>query len=321
MKHLRNGLCLAAWALTVLGSAAAYAQQPFPSRVIRIVASEAGTSNDLASRLVAEELQRSLGQPVIIDNRGGGVIAGSVVAKSPPDGHTLLHYGTTFWLLPLMRTEVPYDPIKDFIPIIGSISSINVLVVHPSLPVKSVKELIAFAKSRPGRVDYSSAAAGTSNHLAAELFMEKAGVKFTRIPFKGATSALNSVVTGEVQVCFPTYATAVPFLEGGKVRVLGVATLKPTDIAPGIPPIANELPGYESSGRFGFFAPAGTPASVVSLLHKEIAAALTKSAVKSRLRQMGSDVDATSAQEFAGVIQKDIREIGAIIKKSGIRDQ
>jgi tripartite-type tricarboxylate transporter receptor subunit TctC len=325
MSDMRNGLCSAACAsiaaLMILASFAAHGQTPFPSRMIRIVSSQAGGSNDLSSRLIAEEMQRSLGQPVVVDNRTGGVIAGTVVVKAPPDGYTVLHYGNTFWLLPLMRTEMPYDPIKDFVPIAGSIISINMLVVHPSLPVKSVRDLIALGKSRPDMIDYSSAAAGTSNHLAAELFKSRAGVTFRRIPFKGAASALNSVVTGEVQVHFPTYATVAPFMGSAKLRVLGVATLKPTDIAPGIPTIASELPGFEASGRFGFFASAATPPAIVSLLHKEIVAALTKPTVRDRLRQVGAEPEASTGQEFAAAIRKEIQDIGKIIKELGIRDQ
>jgi len=318
MNDTRNWMRSAACALMVVGSLAAHGQQPFPSKTIRIVSSQAGGINDFTARLVAEELERSMGVSVVVDNRGGGVVAGSIVAKAPPDGHTLLHYGTTFWLLPLMRAHVPYDPIRDFVPIAASVSSINVLVVHPSLPVRSVKELIAFAKTRPGQIDYSSAAEGTSNHLAAELFKARAGVDFRRIPFRGSASALTAVVTGEVQVCFPTYATAVPYMKSGRARILAVTTPKPTLIAPGLPTVASTVPGYHSSGKFGFFAPAGTPAAIIGRLNREIVAALNKPAVRERLKRVGSEVDASTPEEFAASIQSDIQTIGKIIKQMGL---
>jgi tripartite-type tricarboxylate transporter receptor subunit TctC len=325
MKHPQYGSWAIACALLValmsLGSFAAYAQQPFPSRTIRIVSSQAGGSNDFGSRLVAEELSQALGQAAVVENRAGGVIAGSVVAKSPPDGHTLLHYGTTLWLLPLLRDDVPYDPIRDFIPIIGSINSITVLVVHPSLPVKSAKELIALARSRPGQIDYSSATAGTANHLAAELFAAKAGIKFRRIPFKGAASALNSVATGEVQVNFPTYASILPFLNAGKVRLLGVTTAKATDVVPGAIPLSEVVPGYESNARAGFFAPAGTPPAIIGRLHKEILAALSKPLNRERLKKIGTEVNSIPGQEFTAMMQREMQEYGKLFKQLGVRDE
>ena len=176
--------------------------QDFPNRPLRIVASEAGGGGDFSARLIAQHLASSLGQPVVVENRGGGVIAGEMVAHAPADGHTLLLYGNTFWLLPLMRKTMPYDPLTDFVPVTLAARATNVLVAHPSLPVKSVNELIALAKSRPGALNYGSAAAGTINHLAGELFKYMAGVDVVRIAYRGTASVMNALMAGQVQLMF-----------------------------------------------------------------------------------------------------------------------
>src|SRR6185295_17075757 len=182
--------CLAA-ALTIAGAAQA---QQYPAKTVRIVASEAGGSGDFVSRLIAQGLTATFGQQVIVENRGGGVVAGDLVAKSPPDGYTLLLYGNTLWLLPLMRKQVPYDPQRDFMPITLAGRAVNVLVVHPSLPVKSVKELIALARARPGQLNFSTAAPGTINHLAGELFNSMAKVNIVRVSYRGSPSAVTAVM-------------------------------------------------------------------------------------------------------------------------------
>jgi tripartite-type tricarboxylate transporter receptor subunit TctC len=228
--------------------------QAYPARMIRLLTSEAGGGSDLAGRVIAPALAAALGQQVIIENRGGGVIAGEVVAKSPPDGHTLLIYGNTLWLLPLMRAKVAYDTLKDFQPVSLAAASPTVLLVHPSVPVRSVKELVALAKARPGVLNYASAALGTSNHLSAELFRQLAGVEITRVGYKGGPSALNSVLAGETHMIFSFAGNAVPQVRLGRVRGLAVTSAQPTPLAPDLPTMAAAgLPGCEVAFTPGVF--------------------------------------------------------------------
>src|SRR5258705_522296 len=222
---MKIALKLAATVLTVSGTFSPGAvAQDYPTRTVRIVASEAGGGGDFIARLVAQGLTSSFGQQVVVDNRGGGVIAGDVVAKSPADGYTLLLYGNTLWLLPLMRKQVPYDPQRDFVPITLAGRAVNVLVVHPSLPVKSVKDLIALAHARPGQLNFSTAAPGTINHLAGELFNSMAKVNIVRVSYRGSPSAVTAVMSGEVQLMFASAAPVRPHIQAGRGRPLGVTT-------------------------------------------------------------------------------------------------
>ena len=214
-------------AACVHGTAQAAAPE-FPTRPIRILASEAGGGNDAAIRLIAQNLTASMGQPVIVENRGGGSLAGEAVAKSPADGHTLLYYGNTFWLLPLMRSNVGYDVERDFAPIVLATRQYSVLAVHPSLPVRSVKELIALARARPGELNYSSAATGTVNHLSAELFKSLAHINVVRISYKGIVSALNALMSGEVQLMFPGASSVTGHVRIGRVKALAITSPQPS---------------------------------------------------------------------------------------------
>jgi len=307
--------------LLLLGTATAGAQD-YPARTVRIVASEAGGGGDFVARLIAQGLTAVFGQQVVVENRGGGVIAGDLVAKSPPDGYTLLLYGNTLWLLPLMRSHMPYDPGRDFVPISLAASAVNVLVVHPSLPVKSVKDLVALARARPGQLNNGSAAPGTINHLAAELFKSMAKVNIVRVSYRGSASALTAVMSGEVQLMFASAAAVKPPIQSGRVRALAVTTPGRSPIYPELPTVAEAgLPGFESVSVHGVFAPAKTPDAIVTRLHQEIARVLQRQDMKDRFASVGVEPIGSSPEQLAATMKAEIARMGKVIREAGIREQ
>ena len=306
----------------LLGCASLACAQNFPNRPVRILASEAGGGGDFVARTIAQGIPQGLGQQMVVDNRGGGVIAGELVAKAPPDGYTLLLYGNTLWLLPLMRDHVPYDAQKDFAPVTLAGRAQNVLVVHPSLPVRSVKDLIAMAKAKPGELNYASAVAGAVNHLAAELFKSMANVNIVRIPHKGTSSALNSVLGGQVHMMFATASSVIPHVKSGRLRGLGLTGAQPSPLFPDMPTIAAAgLPGFDSVSLHGIFAPAGTPAAIIQRLNKEIVAVLQRPETRERFASAGVDVAASTPEQLTATMKAEIDSMGKVIRNAGIRDQ
>ena len=293
--------------------------QPYPSKTIRILATEVGSASDLAARLIAKELQASLGQPVVVENR---VLIGiELVAQAASDGYTLLHYANPLWIIPLFRSSVSWDVGRDFTPIGMTILSPNVLVVHPALPVKSVKELIALAKARPGELNYATSSTGAGNHVAGELFKSMAGLKIVRIAYKGGSSALNALIAGEMQLAFPAAGTAATHMKSGKLRPLAVTTLEPSAIVPGLPTMAaSGLAGYESISYTGLFAPARTPAPLVTRLNQEVTQGLRVPAVKERLFNSGSEVVASSPSEAVATIKAETDRIRKLVSDAGLRE-
>jgi tripartite-type tricarboxylate transporter receptor subunit TctC len=317
MKHafrmVTRGLSVA-----LLASAPAYAQD-YPTRPVRLVASQAGSSGDFSARVIATGLTPVLGQQVVVDNRGGGVLAGDLVAKSAPDGHTLLLYGNTLWLLPLMRKQMPYDPQRDFVPIIMAARGINILVVHPSLAVKSVKDLIELARKRPGQLNFSTAAPGTMNHLAAELFKHMAKLDIVRISYRGSPSAMTAVLSGETQFMFSPAAPAFPVIKSGQVRPLAVTTRTRSPTYPDLPTMEEAgLPGFEAVSAHGIFAPAKTPAAIVARLNRDINRVLQQPETIKRLDSVGADPGGGTPEQFAKEIKDEIARLGAVIKAAGI---
>ena len=309
-------------AATLLVAAVSATAQEYPSKTVRIVASEAGGSGDFVARLLAQGLSSALGQQVVVDNRGGGVIAGDVVAKSPPDGHTLLLYGNTFWLLPLMRKQIPYDPYRDFIPVTLAARAVNVLVVHPSLPVKSVKDLIALARARPGELNFSSAAPGTMNHLAAELFKSMTKINIVRVAYRGSASALTAVMSGEVQMMFGAAAPVRPHIQSGRVRALAVTTATRSPAYPDLPTVAEAgVPGFEAVSAHGIFVPAKTPDSIVERLHQEIVRVLQRPESKKRLAGIGAEPVGSTPAQFAAAIKDEVTRMDKVIHEAGIREK
>ena len=305
--------------LCVSAQATPSAAQNFPMRYIRLVTTEAGSGNDLASRLIAPGLAAGLGQPVIVDNRG--VLAAEIVARSPPDGHTLVLYGSPLWLSPLMR-EASYDPIRDFSPISLVTNSPNVLVIHPSLPVTSVRGLVALARSRPGELNYASGSSGASSHLAAELFKSMAKVDIVRIPYKGLGPALTALISGQMQLMFANAGAVTPHVASGRLRPLAVTSAQPSSLAPGLPTLASAgLSGYESTSIAGLLGPAKLPASVMARLHQEVVRVLARPEVRDKLFQAGVETVGNTPEEFSATIKSEMARVGKLVREAGIREQ
>lgn len=320
MRLLLRYCCVAVAAGIATAGAAAQAQD-FPNRALRIVASEAGGGGDFSARLIALHLPAILGQPVVVENRGGGVIAGELVARSPADGHTLLLYGNTFWLLPLMRKSMPYDPLTDFVPVSLAARATNVLVVHPSLPVKSVKELIALAKAKPGELNYGSAAAGTINHLAGELLKYMTGIDVVRIPYRGTASVLTALMAGQVQLMFATSASVTSVVRSGRLRALAVTSLERSPLFPDLPSMSEAgLKGFESVSLHGVFAPAKTPPATVMRLNGAIGQVLSQAEVRERLAASGVEALSGPPSALAVAMNNEIARMGKVIRAAGIRD-
>jgi tripartite-type tricarboxylate transporter receptor subunit TctC len=297
----------------------ALAAQEFPARPMRIVTAAVGGASDLVARVIAQALTTSLGQQAIVDNRPSGMIPGEIVVAAPPDGYTLLYHGSSLWMMPLLQ-KVPFDPVKDLAPITLAASTPNIVVVHPAVPAKTIKDLIALAKAKPGALNYASGASGASSHLGAELFKYMAGVNIVRVPYKGQGPAVLAVLAGEVQMSFATSSSVAGHIKSGKLRALAIGTAKPSALAPGLPTVAESgLPGYQSASNAGMFAPAGTSASIVALLNREIVKGLNKPEVKELLARDGTEVVGSSPQEFTASIKDEMTSLGKVIKAAGIR--
>lgn len=325
--YMRKAVSAALAAVAAAGMAvagAAQAQGAFPLKPIRIVTAAVGGASDFTARLLAQGLSASLGQQVIVDNRGGasGIIAAQMVAKSPADGYNLLLFTSPIWLLPLLQDNVPYDPVRDFAPISMTDSSPSVLVVHPSLPVKSVRELVALAKARPGELNYGTSSVGTGNHLAGELFMAMTGTKIERIGFKGMGAAINSLLGGQIQVLFPSAGSVAQHIRQGRVRALAVTSLEPSALAPGLPTVAQAgIPGYESQSRTVLFAPAKTPPAVIAKINTEVVRALTQAETRERLFNVSLEVIASTPQEAAAMIRAETVRMAKVIEDAGLRGE
>ena len=295
--------------------------QDYPSKSMRIITGTAGGITDLMSRLIAQNLAASVGQTVLVDNRGGGgIISGPLLAKSPPDGHTIMLYSSTIWLTPLMRDNAPYEALRDFATLTMAAESPNVLVAHPSVPAKSVKELIALAKARPGILNYASTGGGAGPHLGAELFKSLARVNIQRINYKGTAPALTDVMSGQVQIMFSPPVAAMPQVKIGKLKALGVTSVKPSALVTGLPTVAAGLPGYEVVSKYGMFAPAKTSATIIARLNQELVRILKQPEMTARLLDAGAEAIANSPSEATAMIQAELIKIGKVIKEAGIRE-
>jgi tripartite-type tricarboxylate transporter receptor subunit TctC len=292
--------------------------QTYPAKPVRIVTTQPGSSAELMARLIVPGLSGALGQQVVIDNRG--LVAAEIVARAPSDGYTLLLYTSPLWIAPFFR-DVSWDPVRDYAPVALAVGSPNILVVHPSLPVKSVKDLIAFARARPGQLNYGSGSTGASPHLSAELLKSMAGLDIVRVSFKGSGQGLVALMSGELQIMFPTAGSGMPYVKTGKLRALAVTTLQPTGLAPGLPTMAAAgLPGYESVSLSGFFAPAKTSAAIVDRLSQEIIRMLRRPEIRDKLFGMGLEVVAGAPDEFAATIRRETAKWGKLIKDAGLRE-
>lgn len=318
---LRHVLCIALLVfLTVVSDLAS--AQAYPAKPVRMISNSPGGGGEIAARLVAQGLSASLGQQVVIDPRGGsgGSVAGEMLAKAPPDGYTITFYSATLWLGPLMRDKPTYDVVRDFAAISLVASAPNTLVVHPSLPVATVKELIALAKARPGALNYGSSGTGSTSHIAGELFKAMADVNIVRVNYKGVVPAITDVVAGNVQLTFGSAGTVIPHMKSGRLKALGVASVRPSALFPGLPTVASSgLPGFESGSMFGMFAPAQTPAAIISRLNQDIVKVLAQADVKEKFLIAGTDVVGSSPEEFMASVKAEIARVGKIVRDTGMR--
>ena len=297
--------------------------QPYPNKPIRLLAPEAGGGVDFVARVLAREMSIGLGQQIVIDNRGGagGIIAGDTVVKSAPDGHTLLIYGPAIFLLPYLRERVPFDTARDLAPVSLAVTTPHVLVVHPSLPVKSVRELITLAKNKPAQLNDAGANTGSSAHLSAELFKAMVGVNIVRVPFKGVGPALNALIAGQVHLMFPSAGSITQHVKSGRLRAIAVTSAKPSALTPGLPTVAESgVAGYESVAVFGFFAPAQTPAAVIERVQQEVARASANPEVKKRFLDAGVEPVGSTPEEYASTIRREQAKWGKLIRDLGIRE-
>lgn len=293
--------------------------QPFPAKPVRIVASE-DDGSDPVVRILAARLSAGYRQPVLVDDPGGE-IAGSIVAKADADGYTLLYLGGTRWILPLLRKDNPYDMRREFAPVTQATSASSILVAHPSLPVESVKDLIDLARFWPGKLNYASGASGTSNHLAAAFFVSAAGVNIVRKPHKETGSALDALLAGEAGVMFAAPGSAAPHIKSGKLRALGVTSVRRWPARPDWPTISEAgLPGYQSVTVTGFFAPARTLPARIARHNREIARALASPELKEVLAD-GVVAVGGPPERLSAAIKSEMARVGKLIRDAGIKDE
>ena len=316
----RFSVCMAAVALMAMGASMASGQN-YPNRPIRMVAGAPGGSSDFAARTVAQGISGPLGQNVIVENRSFGVMAIEIVAKAPPDGYTLLYYGSALWIGPLFQ-KMSYDPVRDLAPVSMALSSPNILLVHPAVPAKSVKELIALAKAKPGVLNYGSGETGSSGHLSAEVFKYMTGVNIVRVPFKGQGPALIALLGGEVQMLIASAGGMAGYINTGKLRALGVTGTQRIAAFPDVPTVAESgVPGYEAVQRSGVWGPAKMPVTIINQLQQVIAQAVRKPDVKERFANDGVDPVGSTAQEFDATIKAEMAKMGKVIKEANLRIQ
>jgi tripartite-type tricarboxylate transporter receptor subunit TctC len=297
--------------------------QSYPVKPIRVILSvPAGATPDVTARLVTPGLANVLGQPLVVDNRGGagGLIGAEIVAKAAPDGYTVfISSPGALTILPHLR-KVPYDTLKDFTPV--SLISVGpfVLIIHPSVPAKTVKDLIALAKAQPGKLNYASAGSGVANHLAMELFKQMAGVDITHVPYKGAPQAVTDVLAGHMNMMFNSIAPLVGHIKAGRVRVLGIASAKRSPQLPEVPTISEAgVPGFEAENWFGMFAPAKTPQRIIARLNEAVVKVVRSPEIQSQFAALGADAVGNSPEEFAAFVRRDMEKYAKVVRISGAK--
>jgi len=299
--------------------------QAYPTRPVRIVVPFApGGPNDIIARLVAQKLSETWGQPFLVENRAGagGNIGTDFVAKSAPDGYTLLSAGPGSLIINPLMGKVPYDTARDFAPVTLMARAPNALVAHPSLPVHSVKELIALARARPGAINYGSGGNGSTPHLSAALFAAMAGVVLTHVPYKGTAPATADLIGGQVQIAFLGIPAVLPQLKSGKLRVLAVTGLRRSPELPDVPTVDESgVPGYQVSPWYGLLAPAGTPRAIVARLSAESAKIVRAPEMRERLAAQGAEAGGSTPEEYAAAIRADTATWTSVIARAGLRTE
>jgi tripartite-type tricarboxylate transporter receptor subunit TctC len=324
-RHHPVPLACAALACALALPLVAHAQAlQYPTKPIRIIVGFApGGATDLTARLVGQQLTESWKQPVLVENRPGasGMIGAELVARAAPDGYTLIMATqTSHAVAPSLYRKIAYDPVKDFAPITVAASSPLLLVVHPSMPVRTVKELVSLAKARPGELSFASGGIGTSPHMAAELLNSMAGTKIVHIPYKGEAPGLADVLGGQVPMMFSNVPTSLPHVKSGKLRALAVSGAKRSSLAPEFPTVAESgLTGFEVLTWFGMFAPAATPRDIVAKLNAEIVRALNAPDVRAKIAAQGLEIVANTPEQFAAYQQSEIVKWAKVVKESGAR--
>ncbi|MEO7727785.1 MAG: tripartite tricarboxylate transporter substrate binding protein [Burkholderiales bacterium] len=313
-------------AVAVLGLCAAVSTAgaaEYPGRSIRyIVPQGAGGSSDTLARLVTQKLSESLGQQVVVDNRPGatGNIGTEIAARAAPDGYTLLQVATSLATNPALSVKMPFDAVRDFAPITLLSQSPNLWIVHPSLPARNMRELIALAKTRPGEINYSSSGTGSSQHLAGELLKSLAHIDIVHIPYKGSPPALIDLLGGRVVLMCSTIAPAMPLVKSGKLHALAVTSLKRSAAAPAIPTVAESgLAGYEATAWQGVLAPAGTPREIITRLNTELVRVVNQPEVRRQLSEQGYEPAGNSPEQFAEYIKTEIAKWTRVIKAAGLK--
>lgn len=297
--------------------------QPYPAKPVRVIVPfPPGGPTDIVARLVSQKMTENMKQPVVVENRAGagGVVGTELAAKSPADGYTLLM--GTIGGLAVSMSLLPnrgYDTLRDLVPITQAVNVTSILVTHPSVPVKSVKELFALARSQPGRLNYGSSGAGTVTHLAGELLKLMGGVNIIHVPYKGGAPALTAIISGEVDLTYENSLIIVPHITSGKVRALGVTSSKRSKLLPDLPSIAEALPGYDASGWYGLLAPAGTPKDVLARLNAEAVKALRSPDVADKLSSQGAEPAPGSPETFTAFIRSEIEKWGKVVKAANMK--
>ena len=314
---------LMTFAVLSISTTCAAAQIDFPNRPVRVIVPQPpGASTDLTARLVAQKLADALGQPVIVDNRpgAGSIIGTDLVAKATPDGYTLLVVASSITINPSLHPNLAFNPLRDLAPITQLSAFPNMLTVHPSLPVKTVADLIAVAKAQPGKLNYGSSGTGTGTHLSAELFKYMTGVSMVHIPFKGGGQAVTALIGGQVQLNFATIPSVLPHVRSGKLRAVAVTTVKRSAAVPDIPTIAESgLPGYDHGPWNGLLAPAKTPAAIIARLNTEAAKAMQSAEMKTVLNTEGAEPVGNSPQAFGAILREETAKWAQVIKAAGIK--
>jgi len=311
--------------LPASGAFAADAPAAYPERPIRVVVPfPPGGGADVTMRILSEALRPHLAQPIVIDNRGGAstIIGTEIVAKAKPDGYTILIATTTFAINPSLHATLPYDPLRDLAPVTLVAVTPYILVVHPSLPVRTVKDLVALAKERPGQLTYASVGNGSATHLATEMLVARTGIKVVHVPYKGSSPALSDLIGGHVSMYLGSMPASVPQARSGKLRALAVTGPRRAPAAPEVPTIAESgFPGYEFASWYGLFAPAGTPPAIVDQLQGAVRKVLERRDLRERMLAEGNEVVGSTPSDFAAVIRADIAKYARIVKAANIKPE
>lgn len=318
MNHTLTAIATALLTLT----ATVHAADQYPSKVIRMIVPLApGGTGDTLARTVGEEMGKILGTNVVIDNRpgAGGLIGTQTVAGAAPDGYTLINVSPSHVINPALYSGKTYDPIKDFEPVIHIANTYQIIVAHPSLPAKNLKELIAMAKATPGKLSYGSAGTGSATHLNMELFKSMAGVDIAHIPYKGSTFARMDTVGGQVQLAMDGLLPVLPLIKEGKLRPLGLTSSKRSPIAPDIPTIGETVPGYGTDTWYGVLAPAKTPKAIIATLHGAALKAMNTPATAARLKQLGTDAVGGTSEQFGKLIASEAKLWAKVVQVSGAK--